>query len=62
VNETLAANIASVNRAIGQTKESSGTVLSASEHLAIEADRLAGAVKKFFDDLRSNGAGKAAAG
>ncbi len=60
VNETLAANIASVNRAIGQTKESSGTVLSASEHLAVEADHLAAAVKKFFDDLRSDGAGKAA--
>jgi methyl-accepting chemotaxis protein len=56
VNETLAANIASVNRAIGQTKESSGTVLSASEHLAAEADHLAGAVKKFFDDLHSDGA------
>jgi methyl-accepting chemotaxis protein len=55
VNETLAANIASVNRAIGQTKESSGTVLSASEHLAVEADHLAAAVKKFFDDLRSDG-------
>jgi methyl-accepting chemotaxis protein len=60
VNETLAANIASVNRAIGQTKESSGTVLSASEHLAAEADRLARAVKKFFDDLRADGGAKGA--
>jgi methyl-accepting chemotaxis protein len=56
VNETLAANIASVNQAIGETKESSGTVLSASEHLAAEADRLARAVAKFFDDLRADGA------
>jgi methyl-accepting chemotaxis protein len=53
VNETLATNIASVNQAIAHTKESSGTVLSASEHLAVEADRLARAVAKFFDDLRS---------
>jgi methyl-accepting chemotaxis protein len=60
VNETLAANIASVNRAIGQTRESSGTVLSASEHLAAEADRLARAVKKFFDDLRADGASTSA--
>jgi len=55
VNETLATNIASANRAITLTKESSGTVLSASEHLAAEADRLARAVAKFFDDLRSGG-------
>jgi methyl-accepting chemotaxis protein len=54
VNETLATNIASVNRAITQTKDSSGTVLSASEQLAAEADRLARAVAKFFDDLRSD--------
>jgi methyl-accepting chemotaxis protein len=60
VNESLAANIASVNRAIAQTKESSGTVLSASEHLAAEAGHLAHAVKKFFDDLRPDSAGKTA--
>ena len=60
VNETLAANLASVNRAIGQTKESSGTVLSASEHLAVEADHLAAAVKKFFDDLRADRGAKGA--
>jgi methyl-accepting chemotaxis protein len=60
VNETLATNIASVNRAIAHTKESSGTVLSASEQLAVEADRLARAVAKFFEDLRA-GAKRAAA-
>ncbi len=61
VNETLAANIASVNRAIADTKESSGTVRSSSEQLATEADNLARAVTKFFDDLRSDGGGKASA-
>jgi methyl-accepting chemotaxis protein len=60
VNETLAGNIASVNRAITDTKDSSGTVLSASEDLAAEADRLARAVAKFFDDLRSGGSREAA--
>jgi methyl-accepting chemotaxis protein len=53
VNETLATNISSVNRAIAATKDSSGTVLSASEHLAAEADHLARAVGQFFNDLRS---------
>ena len=53
VNETLATNLTSVNQAITQTKDSSSTVLSASEQLAAEADRLARAVAKFFDDLRS---------
>src|SRR5262249_27965684 len=38
VNETLAANIASANRAMAETKDSSGMVLSASEQLAAEAD------------------------
>ena len=61
VNETLAANIASVNRAIAHTKESSGSVRSASEQLATEADHLARSVTKFFDDLRSDGVGKASA-
>ena len=54
VNDTLAGNIASVNRAIAHTKDSSGTVLSASEQLTAETDRLARAVTKFFDDLRSD--------
>jgi methyl-accepting chemotaxis protein len=53
VNETLATNISSVNRAIAATKESSGQVLSASEHLAVEADHLAKAVARFFDELRA---------
>jgi methyl-accepting chemotaxis protein len=60
VNETLATNIASVNKAIAQTKDSSGTVLSASEHLAAEADRLARAVAKFFEDLRAGAKREAA--
>jgi methyl-accepting chemotaxis protein len=59
VNETLATNISSVNRAIAETKDSSGQVLSASEQLAAEADRLSGSVAQFFDDLRS-GAARAA--
>jgi methyl-accepting chemotaxis protein len=61
VNETLAANIASVNRAIAETKDSSGMVLLASEQLAAEADHLARAVAKFFDGLRSSGSREAAA-
>jgi len=60
VNETLATNISSVNRAIGETKDSSGMVLSASEQLAGEADHLARAMKKFFEDLRSGAAREAA--
>src|SRR5579883_1191900 len=52
-NETLATNISSVNRAIAQTRESSGQVLSASGHLAVEADHLAKAVARFFDELRA---------
>jgi methyl-accepting chemotaxis protein len=56
VNETLATNISSVNRAIADTKDSSGTVLSASGHLATEADRLARAVAQFFADLRAGAA------
>jgi len=59
VNETLAVNISSVNRAMAVTKDSSGTVLSASEQLAAEADRLARAVTKFFDDLRAGEAKEA---
>ena len=61
VNETLATNIASVNQAITQTKGQSGTVLSASEQLAGEADRLARAVAKFFEDLRADAKRDAAA-
>ena len=53
VNETLAANISSVNRAIVATKDSSGEVLSASAHLAVEADHLAQAVARFFDELHA---------
>ena len=53
VNETLATNISSVNRAIAATKDSSGQVLSASEHLAVEADHLAQAVARFFDELHA---------
>ena len=60
VNQTLAANIASVNQAMTHTKDASGTVLSASEHLAAEADRLARAVTKFFEDLRAGGKREAA--
>jgi len=60
VNETLAANIASVNRAMAETKDSSNMVLSASEQLAEEADGLARAVAKFFEDLRSDDAQQAA--
>jgi methyl-accepting chemotaxis protein len=61
VNETLAANIASANRAIGAAKESSGEVLTASGQLATEADHLAHAVAAFFNDLRSDAAAKIAA-
>jgi len=61
VNETLAGNISSVNRAITATKDSSGEVLSASEQLAAQADHLAGAVAQFFEDLRSRGAPGASA-
>ncbi|HEY2135000.1 MAG TPA: methyl-accepting chemotaxis protein [Xanthobacteraceae bacterium] len=57
VNEQLATNISSVNRAIGETKDSAGMVLSASEHLAEEADHLARAVSRFFDDLRASSDG-----
>jgi methyl-accepting chemotaxis protein len=60
VNETLAANISSVNHAIVATKDSSGSVLSASEQLGAEADRLARAVTQFFDDLRAREAQGAA--
>ncbi len=56
VNVTLAANIASVNRAIAAAKESSGEVRSASEQLTTEADHLARSVTSFFDDLHG-GAG-----
>jgi methyl-accepting chemotaxis protein len=62
VNEKLAANIASVNRAMAETKDSSGMVLSASEQLAGEADHLARAVGKFFEDLRSSGGHQATPG
>jgi methyl-accepting chemotaxis protein len=60
VNETLAANISSANQAIAVTKDSSGTVQSASEELAAQADRLARAVTQFFDDLRKDEASRAA--
>ncbi len=60
VNQTLATNIASVNRAIGETKDSASMVLSASEQLASEADHLTRAVAAFFADLQS-GAGAPAA-
>jgi len=60
VNETLAVNISSVNRAMAVTKDSSSTVLSASEQLTTEADRLSRAVAKFFDDLRAKEAQRAA--
>jgi methyl-accepting chemotaxis protein len=53
-NETLAANIATVNRAIGEARDSAGTVLTSSEHLAGEADRLAQAVTQFFAKLRAD--------
>ena len=51
VNVTLAANIASVNRAIAAAKDSSGEVRSASEQLTAEADHLARSVTTFFDNL-----------
>ena len=57
VNESLASNIASVNSAIAETKDSAGMVRSASDSLTAESDRLARAVAQFFEDLR-NGAGK----
>ena len=60
VNETLATNISSVNRAMAQAKDSSGKVLSASEHVAGEADRLARAVTQFFDNLRAGALDRAA--
>src|SRR5580704_155422 len=41
VNEALAGNISSASRAIAATRDSSGEVLSASDHLASAADRLA---------------------
>jgi methyl-accepting chemotaxis protein len=53
VNESLATNISSVNRAIGETKDSANMVLSASEQLAGEADNLAKAVAQFFANLRA---------
>jgi len=55
VNSSLAANVASLNRAVAETKDSSGMVLSASEQLAEEANHLASAVARFFGDLRSGG-------
>jgi methyl-accepting chemotaxis protein len=61
VNATLADNISSVNRAIAATKDSSGEVLSASEQLAVEADHLAQAVARFFDELHA-GPGRKDAG
>ncbi|HEU5273061.1 MAG TPA: methyl-accepting chemotaxis protein [Xanthobacteraceae bacterium] len=54
VNESLAANIASVNSAIGATRDSAGTVLTASGQLAGEADKLTQAVTRFFERLRSD--------
>jgi len=54
VNETLAANLTSVNRAIGETRDSAGTVLTASGQLAGEADKLTQAVTRFFEKLRSD--------
>jgi methyl-accepting chemotaxis protein len=60
VNETLATNISSVNRAIGETKDSANMVLSASEQLAGEADNLAQAVAQFFANLRAGDARAAA--
>jgi methyl-accepting chemotaxis protein len=56
VNEALATNITSVNRAIAQTKDSSGKVLSAADQVAAQADHLAKAVGKFFEDLRAGAA------
>ena len=54
VNEALAGNISSASRAIAATRDSSGEVLSASDHLASAADRLAAAVARFFEDLRDD--------
>jgi len=54
-NESLAGNIAVVNRAIGETSNSAGTVLTSSGQLAGEADRLAQAVTQFFAKLRADG-------
>ena len=54
-NETLAATIATVNRAIGETRDSAGTARTSSEQLAGEADRLAQAVAAFFAKLRADG-------
>src|ERR1700754_484862 len=53
VNVTLAANIASVNRAIAAAKESSGDVRSASEQLTTEADHLGRSVTAFFAGVRA---------
>jgi methyl-accepting chemotaxis protein len=61
VNEALAGNISSASRAIAATRDSSGEVLSASDHLASASDRLAAAVARFFEDLRDDTARKDAA-
>ena len=61
VNEALAGNISSASRAIAATRDSSGEVLSASDHLASAADRLAAAVARFFEDLRHDTVRKDAA-
>src|SRR5947209_10217768 len=51
--KTLAANIATVNGAIGETTRSAGAVLDASLSLSSEATRLTEEVQHFFDALRS---------
>src|ERR1700722_231690 len=61
VNEALAGNISSASRAIAATRDSSGEVLSASDHLASASARLAAAVARFFEDLRYDTARKDAA-
>ncbi len=61
VNESLAGNIALVNTAIGETKDSAGAVRSASDSLTTESDHLTRAVTRFFEDLRNgNGHGQKA--
>jgi len=56
VNEALAVNITSVNRAVAAAKASSTEVLSASERLTGEADNLGRSVAAFFADLRADAA------
>jgi methyl-accepting chemotaxis protein len=57
----LAANIATVNGAIGETTRSAGAVLDASQSLSNEAQRLTEEVQNFFAALRTGPAERRAA-